>query len=342
MRISILAALLLSGCFDLSALGPGTSVTPPGSDLATTPNDDLGTSGGGDLASPVYWFSTYNGGPGAKPLRGISGAGGTLLAVGDNGGCVASTDGKNWSGQNPGTNADFTGVWASAASEFWLVGSGGGRIYRYSGSGFAPAANVPGINYTAVFGLSATRVIAVSSDPNRGAQLSITTPQWMPQDHNYNQKQYGMWGGTGRLWTVGENNTAGYYDFANNSWAAKQTIPASAANITFRAVWGTTDTDVWAVGDQGNIAHYVNGSFTRVFSNGSANVPADLTGVWGFSANDIWAVGTGGTVLHYDGAAWQPFTNKKDITAGEQLLAIWGDQTNLWTVSSRANIFRHH
>ena len=24
--------------------------------------------------------------------------------MGDNGGCVASTDGKNWSGQNPGTN----------------------------------------------------------------------------------------------------------------------------------------------------------------------------------------------------------------------------------------------
>lgn len=346
MRISILAALALSGCFDLSALGPGNSVDAsgqPGSDLGTTPTDDQGTSGSTDLSgSPVYWFNTFTGGPGFKALRGIGGASGMILAAGDKGGCVGSTDGKAFTVLNPGTNADFTSVWGSAANDIWLVGSGGSRIYHYNGTTFAPAANVPGINYTAVFGVSATQVIAVSSDLNRGAQLSATVPQWMPQDHGYNQRLYGMWGATSRLWAVGENSTAGYYDFGNNSWATKQMIPATSGGIIFRAAWGTSDTDLWVVGDQGNIAHYANGSFTRVFSSGTTNVTADLTGIWGFAANDIWAVGSSGTVLHYDGTSWQPWTSKKDITAGDQLQAIWGDKTNLWTVSTGGNIYRHH
>lgn len=340
MRTSILAALLLSGCFDLEALGRNSNADQAGSDLATTATGDLG-AGGPDLRGPVYWVSSFKGAGGAKALRGIGGAGGTILAVGDGGTCLLSTDGRTWSAQNTGTNANFLAVWASAAKDAWLVGNGGSRIYHYDGQGFPTGSGVPGINYTAVFGVSASRVIAVGADPNKGAQLAATPPQWMPQDHNYNQKQNGMWGMTSRLWTVGENATGGYYDFTANSWSAKQTIAASANTIKFQAVWGSADTDVWAVGDQGNISHYSNGSFAAVFSSGSSNLTANLNGVWGLAADNIWAVGDGGVIVHYNGTAWQPWTNKQDIGAAEQLLAIWGDGTNLWTVSAQGNIFRY-
>lgn len=274
MRTSILAVLLLSGCLDFESLYHGSAVADmPGSgDLSG--HEDLATSGKSDMANPVYWVSTFSGGAGAKALRGIGGAGGTILAVGDMGTCLLSTNGTTFAAQNTNTNTNFTAVWASSATNAWLVGNGGAQINQYNGQSFPGGTAVPNLSYTAVYGANAAQIIAVSTDKNNGAQYNSAQTQWMAQNHSYNAAQNGMWGmpNGNRLWTVGANATGGYFDVMMNQWAAKQTIGASASNITFRSVWGTSDTDVWAVGDQGNISHYSNGSFTQVQSNTNANL----------------------------------------------------------------------
>jgi len=64
------------------------------------------------------------------------------------------------------------------------------------------------------------------------------------------------------------------------------------------SVWGTSTSDVWAVGGTrtGNamIMHYNGISWSKV----SIEMNGPLFSVWGSSASDVWAVGYGGMILH--------------------------------------------
>jgi hypothetical protein len=81
-----------------------------------------------------------------------------------------------------------------------------------------------------------------------------------------------------------------------------------------RALWGTSATDLFAVGAQGTILHYDGSSATDVFTVGpsiyhfngtswsSMVAPSNQLGyrkVWGASANDVFVIGGYGTIYHY-------------------------------------------
>jgi hypothetical protein len=67
-------------------------------------------------------------------------------------------------------------------------------------------------------------------------------------------------------------------------------------------VFGTSPTNVYAVGDVGTLLHYDGTGWTQIPSGtGTA-----LNDVWGFSANDVFAVGDFGTMLYFDGSTWTP------------------------------------
>lgn len=93
------------------------------------------------------------------------------------------------------------------------------------------------------------------------------------------------------------------------------------------AVWGTSPTDVWAVGGDtasgnfdGLILHWDGSSWTQV---PAAGAPL-LWAVWGSGPNDVWAVGMGGTILHFDGTAW----TKKASGTTRGLNDVWGTGPN--------------
>ncbi len=60
-------------------------------------------------------------------------------------------------------------------------------------------------------------------------------------------------------------------------------------------VWGSSGSNVFAVGDLGTILHS-NGSSWSAMSSGAGN---NLSGVWGSSGSNVFAVGDWGTILHY-------------------------------------------
>ena len=102
-------------------------------------------------------------------------------------------------------------------------------------------------------------------------------------------------------------------------------LPVSAANFTtwnstasgsvkdLNAVWGTSDTDVFAAGISGTILHN-NGAVWSSMTSGVAN---DLNAIWGTATNDVYAAGKSGTILHYDGTAWSSMTSgsTNDLTS---------------------------
>ncbi len=81
-------------------------------------------------------------------------------------------------------------------------------------------------------------------------------------------------------------------------------LPANgnfAEIITGSSVWGSSATDVFAVGLGGRILHY-DGNTWSAQASGRA---VWLKGVWGSSATDVFAVGEDSTILHYDGSDWR-------------------------------------
>ena len=72
----------------------------------------------------------------------------------------------------------------------------------------------------------------------------------------------------------------------------------SGTKYPLNGVWGSSSTDVFAVGDEGTILHY-DGSTWSPMESGLKKV---LNAVWGTSGTDVFVAGDGGTILHYDGS----------------------------------------
>jgi hypothetical protein len=93
----------------------------------------------------------------------------------------------------------------------------------------------------------------------------------------------------------------------------------------FQGIWGSSDTDVWAVGDMGTIAHFDGTTWSLVPSG----VTDNLTGIMGSGPSDVYATGDQGNVLHWDGTSWT-IASALDETA---LLGVWvAGPGNVWTV----------
>ncbi len=127
-----------------------------------------------------------------------------------------------------------------------------------------------------------------------------------------------VWGpASDNLFATGLQGVVLRYDGA--SWKKTQTPTQEQLN----ALWGTSGTDVFAVGGS-----FSGGGNTGVILrfNGSAWTTAHstdkvLVDVWGSSVNDVFAVGEVRTILHFDGADWTPMT----VPSGSQALnSVWG------------------
>jgi hypothetical protein len=86
------------------------------------------------------------------------------------------------------------------------------------------------------------------------------------------------------------------------------------------AVWGSSSSDVFAVGQEGTILHYDG----KAWSTMTSGTTGDLWGVWGSSSSDIFAVGDRNTIQHYDGKAWS------SVTSGMNAFyyGVWGSSSS--------------
>src|SRR5580704_3206999 len=70
--------------------------------------------------------------------------------------------------------------------------------------------------------------------------------------------------------------------------------------VGFLGVWGSSDKDVWAVGDSGTAMHFDG----EVWSLTTTGVTESLTCVHGTAPDNVWVTGANGDVLHWNGTAW--------------------------------------
>ena len=101
------------------------------------------------------------------------------------------------------------------------------------------------------------------------------------------------------------------------------------------AVWGISPAEVYAVGFAGNILKY-NGTN---WSSMTSNVTAHIYDIWGSSASDIYAVGAGGMILHYDGITWSTIANPG--SSGFAYRGIWGSSATDIFIVVDSGMIRH-
>ncbi len=95
-------------------------------------------------------------------------------------------------------------------------------------------------------------------------------------------------------------------------------------------VWGSGPSNVFAVGADGTILRYDGTSWSSMTSS----TPNNLYGVWGTAANNVYAVGAGGKILKYDGSTWTSKTGPTPTsTYNQDLHGVWGSSAqNVWAV----------
>lgn len=117
---------------------------------------------------------------------------------------------------------------------------------------------------------------------------------------------------------------------AEDSWTAMTSNSTSYLN----GVWGSSGSDVFAVGEGGAILHY-NGSTWSAMTSATVYT---LNGVWGSSGSDVFAVGEMGAIIHYNGSAWSVMTS--DNTIG--LTSVWGTSSSDVYAAGYAGIILHY
>jgi len=116
---------------------------------------------------------------------------------------------------------------------------------------------------------------------------------------------------------------------------------ASPFTGTYKAIWGTSDSDIFAVGNFGTIEHYDGKNWTQQTSGTGKH----LLDVWGTGPNNVYAVGHMDvtqkphklTLLHYNGVKWS-HVNTGLIAVN--LSAIHGTSANrIWAVGEGSRVF---
>jgi photosystem II stability/assembly factor-like uncharacterized protein len=113
--------------------------------------------------------------------------------------------------------------------------------------------------------------------------------------------------------------------------------------MRFHDIWGSSGTNLFAVGEAGAIVHTTDGGTNWfVMDNPVKGSTVTLRDIWGSSESDIFAVGDGdvttdygSTILHYDGSAWSIMNNPRSSTS-TKLHGVWGSASdNVFAVGDR-------
>lgn len=107
----------------------------------------------------------------------------------------------------------------------------------------------------------------------------------------------GVWiSPTGEVWVVAEGGFVGRRHYGTGAWC----FCAPKPPYSLRAIWGASDTELFAAGDNGTLLRYDGTRWLYYLASA-----VDLTAIHGTAANDVWAVGDNGAAVHFDGTTWQ-------------------------------------
>ncbi|MBN2099045.1 MAG: hypothetical protein JW753_05550 [Dehalococcoidia bacterium] len=295
------------------------------------------------VAGPIMRpdWSPMHGGPGHH-LNAVWGSSdNNVFAVGALG-TILHYNGQNWRAMNSGTKNPLVDVWGSSGSDVFAVGMSTfgmvGSMLHYSGVGlrWTQMDSYPSDSTDAVWGSSSNDVFALSGGTIYHYDGLTWSVFYRSTSVSSMHSLHGIWGRSGSsVFSVGgAQRLDGHGDWVpfaailhydGSTWT---TMESSTKN-TLRDVWGSSDNNVFAVGDAGTILYYDGSEWSTVTSG----IAPDLHAVWGSSESNVFAVGDAGTILRYDGSTWSRMSVTSTRTGSssrnmDPLYGIWGSSEN--------------
>jgi hypothetical protein len=174
-------------------------------------------------------------------------------------------------------------------------GTGGGPPWVAQGSGTTQG-------LYGVYGAAPDDVYAVGYN---GTILHYDGSTWNAETSGTTDYLSGVWvDATGsRVYAVSQQGNI-YRSSGNGSWSLEPAYPDQASSF-LHAVWGSSASDVYAVGNPGVILH----STGRGWSKQTSPVSGNLNGVWGTGPTDVYVVGEGGTLHSTGDGTWTLYTS---------------------------------
>jgi hypothetical protein len=172
---------------------------------------------------------------------------------------------------------------------------------------------------------------------------------------------HAIWGWSSNdVWAGGDfpgsNPFVGIWHWDGSAWTAfvDGRGIASSEQGSIAGVWGSSATNVWAVGESitgtSDIWHFDGIAWSHV---PTPPIFGQLLGVWGACAGNVWAVGETtdqanqvaaflhGIVLHFDGTAWSVVDT--GISPLPNLRSVWTDApSDVWVAGDTEALLHLH
>lgn len=287
------------------------------------------------------------------------------------GGSVVHWDGNAWTAGNIPAKNTFNNL-LGVGNEIWAL-SASDTMYRTSA--FAGAATQWELVPSPLDEFSIVPITAAWSSANGDLRLGATQFFVQDEEGNFNYANqltkttgdggdlaWKVWNGTATinalwglsaddLWLAGDNSGTVQWQLgltmhgrpapdAGAGVLRWQEVDTQASVVLF-AIWGSSASDIWTVGDKGTIRHIGSANADRWDIVASPTTNA-LRAVYGFGTNDVWAVGDNGTIIHWDGKEWKDSVAAFQVNKKKpDLHGVWGSGPNdVWIVGD--GVALHH
>ena len=241
----------------------------------------------------------------------------------------------------------LAGIWGSSSKDVFAVGSPG--VLHYDGSNWAPMDTRTSYGFSSVWGTSSKDVYVaggVNLLPSQGVVMHFDGNNWTTLTDSIPIIN-SIWGTSDSdIFAVGldyhenfwETGVVTHYD--GKEWIRMKTDLDTKTHYisSLQSVWGSSSSDVYAVGYGGTIEHYDGKEWQPVsWSPDNLNLDAQqitntqFSSVWGTSPSDIYVTGSTFSglqdplffLLHYDGKTWTAISGIND-----NFLSIWGTSSS--------------
>lgn len=224
-------------------------------------------------------------------------------------------------------------VFGSSASHVCAVGSAS-AVETWNGSSWTPSA-LPG-NFESIWESSPSDTWAVGMG---GVMAHFDGKSWTeltppPPDYGIDDTVAIWSNGPNDAWIAANGDvSANLLHWDGHAWNASSISAASPSWIYFHALWGTSASNMWAVGSgptaqTGRIVHFDGAKWSVILDQEKIY---DFLGVWGASENDVWFSGGDGALFHWDGSTMTSF----DQNTQDQLFSVGGSSSSdVWLAGS--------
>ena len=273
----------------------------------------------------------------ASTNRGVYGVSPNDLFIASTNGNVLRYDGTTFTTTNVGSAGNLNDIWGNSPNNVYAVGNFG--AYQYHGTSWSTI-TLPAGSQTLwdVDGTSSSNVTIVGQGNNTAMVYSFDGSSWSSTPLPGKNIAYGVWLDRSSSFAVASGGAGGLWHRVGGVWLL-QPVPAGTGNLF--DVWGTSPSNIYAVGANNTVLHYDGTSWTRV----SLPTPPTtaLWSIYGTSPNNVYVVGnnngagTNATILRFDGTTWRSETSP---SLNMNYNAVYVAAGEWFVVGSGGSVFR--